>query len=907
MSLPSGTRIGSYEIVAAIGAGGMGEVFRARDTKLNRDVAIKVLPAAFGDDPERLARFTREAQTLASLNHPNIATIYGIEEIASSAASADLLAMTGGALPGDGGVATRGTGASRALVMELVEGEDLSVHIARGPIPIAEALPIARQIAEALEAAHEQGIVHRDLKPANIKVRTDGTVKVLDFGLAKAMDGGGATNSALSQSPTMSRHMTEMGMIIGTAAYMSPEQAKGKTVDKRTDIWAFGVVLHEMLTGNRLFAAEDVSETLAAVLTRDVGITSLPEAMPSRLRALVRDCLVRDSKQRLRDIGEARRVLDRIINGAPDDVIAPVAASAPGAPSWKRAAPWVMALVSTVALVASLLMWAPWRAVPLPFETRLDINTPPTEDPSSFAISPDGRRMVFVAPAPGGPSLWLRELNQTTAQVLPGTEDASYPFWSPDSRSVAFFTSTELKRLDIGAGLPQTLVDRAGGRGGSWGTEGIILIGTNSGPLSKVSASGGATSDATKATLAQGGHRWPHFLPGGRQFLFHTQGENSVLYLGSLDSLDSKRLAPAESGAQFVAPDWVFFLRQGVLTAQHIDLKRGELTGEPVSIAEHVAFDGNRSKGAFSVSHEGSIAYRTGAFSASQFSWFDRSGKVVGTLGSSDRNGLSQPTLSPDGRRVAAARAMQGDPDLWLFEAGRETRFTFEGGRYPLWSPDGGRIAFADMGSASLKQKSSTGGGAEELLLASSGGAIAPYSWSPDGRFLIYSRRDPVTAGDLWVLPLDGKQKPSVFVNSKFEERLAQFSPDGRWVAYTSDESGRNEVYLRPFPASSGQFPVSILGGTAPRWRKDGKELFYIAPDGRLMAVTVGLTTTGRTPAMGAPVALFQPHILGGGAAVVGVMWQYDVAPDGRFLINVPVGDAATAPITVIQNWNPKK
>jgi Tol biopolymer transport system component len=902
MTLSPGARLGPYEITGAIGAGGMGEVFRARDPKLNRDVAIKVLPAAFADDPERLARFTREAQTLASLNHPNIAAIYGIEESVPSTSSGTSVT---GAEPVEAPV--------RALVMELVEGEDLSVHIARGPIAIAEALPIARQIAEALEAAHEQGIVHRDLKPANIKVRSDGTVKVLDFGLAKAMglrqaQPPGDTDAELVEaSPTMSRHMTEAGMIIGTAAYMSPEQAKGKSVDKRTDIWAFGVVLYEMMSGKRAFKGEDVSETLASVLKDKVPMDELPAATPPRLKRLIERCLNRDLKTRLRDIGEARIEIAGIETGGPDGAVS-AATTADAAYATRSRLPWALVAVLTITLAAGLLAWAPWRAVPVPFETRLDINTQPTDDPMSFAISPDGRRMVFVATGPDGKSqLWLRPLDQTAAQVLPGTEDASYPFWSPDSRSVAFFTSTKLKRLDIGAGLPQTLVDRGGGRGGSWSTEGIILTGTNSGPLSKVSASGGATSDATKATPAQGGHRWPHFLPGGRQFLFYVHGEGGGLYLGSLDSLDSKRLAPADSGAQFVAPDWLLFLRQGTLMAQHLDLRRGELTGEPVSIAEQVAFDGARAKGAFSVSHEGSIANRTGAFSASQFTWFDRSGKVVGTLGSSDRNGLSQPTLSPDGRRVAAFRTTQGDPDLWLFEAGRETRFTFEGGRYPLWSPDGARIAFADKAGASLKQKSSAGGGAEELLLASSAGSIAPYSWSPDGRFLIYNRRDPVTTGDLWVLPLDGKQKPSVFLNSKFEERLAQFSPDGRWVAYTSDESGRNEVYLRPFPASSGQFPVSTLGGTAPRWRKDGKELFYIAPDGRLMAVTMGLTTTGRAPAMGAPVALFQPHLLGGGAAVVGFMWQYDVAPDGRFLINVTVGDTVTAPITVIQNWNPKK
>jgi dipeptidyl aminopeptidase/acylaminoacyl peptidase len=402
----------------------------------------------------------------------------------------------------------------------------------------------------------------------------------------------------------------------------------------------------------------------------------------------------------------------------------------------------------------------------------------------------------------------------------------------------------------------------------------------------------------------QNSHRWPHFLPGGRQFLFYVQGKGAGLYLGSLDSPNSKRIADADTGAQFVAPDWLLFLRQGALVAQHFDLARGELTGEPVSIADQVASDGNRSSGAFSVSPEGSIAYRSGGDSASQFTWFDRSGKVVGTIASADA--LFQPSLSPDGRRVAAYRIIRGGSELWLFEAGRETRFTFEGGRYPVWSPDGARIAFSNQASPNVKQKSSTGGGPEELLVAApASNTIAPLAFSPDGRFLMYLQRGPVNAGDLWILPLDGKQKPSVFLNSKFEERQAQFSPDGRWVAYASDESARFEVYLRPFPASNGQFQVSTSGGTAPRWRRDGKELYYIAPDGKLMAVT--MATTGRTPVMSAPVALFQPHILHGGATIIGIQAQYDVAPDGRFLINVTSGDAVTAPITVIQNWAPKK
>ena len=870
-----GKTIGPYEVVAKVGEGGMGEVYRARDTNLDRDVAIKVLPELFALDADRVARFAREAKTLAALNHPNIAGIYGIEA----------------------------SGAARALVMELVDGEDLSAQIARGPIPLTDALPIARQIAEALEAAHEQGIIHRDLKPANIKVRADGTVKVLDFGLAKAMDSPGASSPDAMHSPTLTVRATQMGIILGTAAYMAPEQAKGKAVDRRADIWAFGVVLYEMLTGRHLFEAEDISETLAAVLTRDVNVTSWPATIPPRLRTLVRDCLIRDPRQRLRDIGDARLVLDRLITGAPDEGIGPAsAASATVGHSSRARVPWAVAAIATLVAVA-VIAWA-LRPIPAPPETRLDITTSATDDPASFAISPDGRQLVFVGSASDGQSqqLWLRPLDQTTPQALAGTEGASYPFWSPDSRSVAFFAGGRLKRLDIGSGPPQTVAALGVARGGSWSAEGVILYGQTGGPLVRVPAGGGAPADVTKLAPDQSSHRWPQFLPGGRQFLFYAQG---VLYLGSLDSPDSKRIAAADTGAQFVAPDWLLFVRQGTLIAQHVDLARGELTGEPVSVAEQVAMDPARAVGAFSASSHGSITYRTGRGFTSQFTWFDRSGKVAGTVGSPDPNGLVQPTLSPDGRRVAAVRTVQGNQDIWLLDAGRETRLTFDAGRelYPVWSPDGSRIAFSKdlKGQLSLHQKSSMGGGADELLLAASGNPLAPMAWSPDGRFLMYSDRRQVTGGDLWVLALDGKQQPSVFVNSKFEERQPQFSPDGRWVAYSSDESGRHEIYLRPFPASSGQFPVSTTGGMAPRWRKDGKELYYIAPDSRLMAVSVA--ANGGPPQLGAPVALFQPRILYGGTLPIGITWQYDVAQDGRFLINVAASDAVTAPITVIQNW----
>ncbi len=517
MPLSPGTRLGPYEIIGAIGAGGMGEVFRARDTKLNRDVAIKVLPSAFADDPERLARFTREAQTLASLNHPNIAAIYGIEGSVPSTSSGTSVP---GAEPVEAPVL--------ALVMELVEGEDLSVHIARGPIPMAEALPIARQIAEALEAAHEQGIVHRDLKPANIKVRSDGTVKVLDFGLAKAMglrqaQPPGDTDAELVEaSPTMSRHMTEAGMIIGTAAYMSPEQAKGKTVDRRTDIWAFGVVLYEMLTGTRLFGAKDVSETLAAVLTREVNVASLPPGTPSRLKALVRDCLIRDSKQRLRDIGHARIEIARIETGGLDSgesTSSTVAAAV--VPTWRRALPWTLVAALSIALISAL--WAPWRPTPVPTPRRLLTSIGADASltgPGTAALSPDGTTLAFTALQAGQSRLFVRKLDQLHAVALAGTEGANIPFFSPDGQWIAFFAGGKLKKVSVTGGAAVILCDAPSPRGGTWTEGGAIIFTPTNTTLMRVPAAAGTPSAFGTFDQAAVTQRWPQALPGDKGVLY---------------------------------------------------------------------------------------------------------------------------------------------------------------------------------------------------------------------------------------------------------------------------------------------------------------------------------------------------------------------------------------------------
>ncbi|HXG89163.1 MAG TPA: protein kinase [Vicinamibacterales bacterium] len=530
--LNTGTRLGPYEIVAPLGAGGMGEVYRARDTKLNRDVAIKVLLPAVANDPDRLARFSLEAQVLASLNHPNIAHIHGIEE--------------------SSGVT--------ALVMELVEGEDLSQRIARGAIPLDEAWPIARQIAEAVEAAHEQGIIHRDLKPANIKVRPDGTVKVLDFGLAKALEPTAASSATAANSPTLSLHATQAGMILGTAAYMAPEQARGRPVDKRADVWAFGAVLYEMLTGARAFAGEDITDTIVAVMSKEPDWGRLPAGTPSRVRGLIRRCLEKDVKRRLQAIGEARIHLGDLVSGARDpgaDEALPTRATATPSSSRGTRLAWVVAAVALLAAAGlavpavRYLREAPPAAPPA---TRTEITTPVGGDPLSFALSPDGTQIVFVAAGDGAPRLWLRSLSTTTAQPLAGTEGAAYPFWSPDSRSVAFFADGQLKRLDLGGGAPRALAAAPDGRSGSWNTDGVVLFAPNSGsPLFRVAAAGGNAAPVTTLDR-QASHRWPVFLPDGRHFVFYAQGgpDTRGIHLGTLDAGASTRLTAADTAGTYL-------------------------------------------------------------------------------------------------------------------------------------------------------------------------------------------------------------------------------------------------------------------------------------------------------------------------------------------------------------------
>jgi Tol biopolymer transport system component len=842
------SQIAHYRITAKLGEGGMGEVWRATDTKLNREVAIKILPEALAADPDRLARFQREAQVLASLNHPNVAQIHGVEE--------------------------------RALVMELVEGETLA-----GPLSEEQALPLIEQLIDALEYAHEKCIVHRDLKPANIKITPQGKLKVLDFGLAKAMTPETAAPSPLS-SPTLTMRATQLGVILGTAAYMAPEQARGHEVDKRADIWAFGVVLYEMLTARLLFGGATVSDTLAAVLRQEPEL----DRVPPRFRKLLRLCLEKDPRRRLRDIGDARALLEETAPGP--------SGHASVARSWplRTAAALTLALGALAFLhftethpeprvVRSYI--PPPEGAAFAFTTGLPVSGP-------VALSPDGRRMTFSATtADGKLRLWLRPLDALTAQPLAGTEDAIHPFWSPDSRYIAFFAGGKLKKIDASGGPPVVLCDAASGRGGTWNQENVIVFvpsGSASGFL-RVSASGGVPS----VVPVDVGGRWPWFLPDGRHFLYAAV---SAVRLASLDSRQTKPLIGTPSDAAY-AQGHLLYLRDSTLMAQPFDLKRLALSGEPVPVAENVRSVGLQRRGIFSVSQNGLLAYQSGIGSGQfQLTWFDRAGKRLSTLG--EPAGFFGFQLSPDGRSAVAdiVDPATNTGDLWLYDVARalRKRFTFDnGGTFSLaaWSPDGTAIVFDSLtnGKYGLYRKPSNLSGGAQLLYAGEA-RILPTSWSPDGK-LILAVEPP---GRILTIP-SADPKPSLVATINTPS-FPRFSTDGRWMAYSSLDSGRSEIYVVPFPGPGGKVQVSSAGGTQPRWRRDGKEIFYVAPDGRLTAAEI--TFNGGSLEVGRVQPLF-----GGIPSVGALAASYDVAADGqRFLVEVPIGLLNSGePLTLVQNW----
>jgi Tol biopolymer transport system component len=873
-----------YRLRQKIGEGGMGVVWQARDTNLDRDVAIKILPEGIGAEPERLARFEREAKLLAVLDHPNIAAVYGLHEA-------------------DG---------QRFIAMEFVPGEDLAQRLARGPLPIEDALDIGRQVAAALEAAHEQGVIHRDLKPANIKCTPDGKVKVLDLGLAKALvqetSGEGAS---VSMSPTMTSAGTIAGTLLGTAAYMSPEQAKGKAVDRRADIWAFGVVLHEMLTGRKMFETETISETLAAVLRDEVSFDGLPPKIPAPVTALLKRCLDRDPRTRLRDIGEARIALaPESLAGAATTPVVEAAAGSPKNLTRERTL-WAagLALLAVVAVAGWVL--APGDTTPAPAEEiRSSIVAPEDHrfggsSPSALSVSPDGKKMTFAASTGSGrPSLYLRTLGATEARKLSGTEGATYPFWSPDSERLAFFVDGKLKKLDLDGGAPLTITNATDARGGTWNADGTILFApeTQVG-IHRVSDGGSGREPVTQLDPLREGettHRFPQFLPDGHHYLYlrashsaaPTDPVNSI-WIGDLESDEAVQLMESPTHATY-AQGHLFWVRERFLMARPFSPDRLEFTGEAFVVGEGVVLSQGAWRAAFSVSEAGPIVFHGGSAEAQALNVFDREGKVIGAIG--EPANYSYLRLSPDDRFLAAtvADANSGRADLWVYDMERNvgSRLTFDDAQdtNPVWSPDGKRIAFTSNrdGKSGVYVRAADGTGDAELLFSGEGRS-EPWAWSPDGNYIAFNYG--VGKFDIWILPLDGGDAYP-FMATDFDEGYCRFSPDGRWLAYLSNESGRYDLYLTRFPGGDGKWQISKNGSDwLVGWNAAGDEVYFLDDDGdvAVIGVTLGDQVVVETPGKLFPVRL-------------DLSWAN--ASDGQsFILGAANNLSSENPVTLVLNW----
>ena len=867
MALATGTRLGPYEITAKLGEGGMGEVYRARDSKLKREVAVKVLPADVANDPERLARFQREAEVLASLNHPHIAHVYGVED--------------------------------RALVMELVEGEDLAERLSRGAIPIAEAVMIATQIIDALDAAHSQGIIHRDLKPANIKVRDDGTVKVLDFGLAKALEPGTGnrepgSGSALANSPTItSPAITERGVILGTAAYMAPEQAKGRPVDKRADIWAFGCVLYEMLAGRRPFSGETTTETIAAVLEREPDWNALPAATPAPVRRLLRRTLEKKPAMRLRDIGDARLDL-----AEPDQP----------SPRPRARGPIVAAAIAAAALASAATAYVLNReaATPQPGPTPLVFTVP--VNTQQLPISADGSTIAWLGRGDDGVQrLWVRRLREPDGRELAGTEDATQPFLAPDGRAIGFFQRGRLKRVDVESGAIQTLTTSAPvSPGGTWSVDDVIIFSNRFG-LQQIPATGGEPRLIVplNRTFNENSLRYPQFLPDGRHFVYVARSgrpEESGAYLGSLDAAP-RRLFSTLGKIMFSPPDQLLFVREGTLLAQRFDVGSGTLSGSPRTITSNLFAQPTGLNAFYWVADNGTLSYVPARPApTATLHWFDRSGRDLGTLASS--NQYNQFRLSPDGTRVAASivNEARGGRSIWLLEAGRASaRFTFPQTHdwEPVWSPDGRRIAFGSYrnGPIDIYVKQVDGSASETpVLLADNQKDVS--DWSPDGKYILFRDTRDNAAGEVVAVDVANPKNTIDITKNEADDRFGRWSGDGKWIAYVSNETGQNEVFVQPFPPTGGRWQISVGGGDEPAWRGDGRELYYVDTKGMLIAVSVDGTAASFAQVRSRP--LFRIGLPLG--AVFGN--RYDVTRDGnRFLVQVDDPQPPPRPPVVLVNW----
>jgi len=832
MTLAAGTRLGSYEVLSQIGAGGMGEVYRARDTKLGRDVAIKVLPEAFAHDADRLSRFQREAKMLASLNHPNIATIHGLEQ----------------------------SGGTNYLVMELVSGETLQERVKRdGAIPIDEALKIAVQIAEALEAAHEKGIIHRDLKPANVKLTPEGKVKVLDFGLAKAFAGDTSTED-MGNSPTLSMAATMQGVILGTAAYMSPEQARGKTVDKRTDLWAFGCVFYELLTGKPAFHGEDIPEILAAVVKSEPDWSCLPATTPAAIRLLLRRCLQKDKTLRLRDAGDARIEIHDGLSASPTAV----AVSATSATrNWRERLVWgaaaALALIA-IAFAIGFVLRAPKPQQPMRLSAEIGADaTLYTANGSSAILSPDGTRLAVVAAGSDQKRrIYVRSLDQSQATVLPGTENVLDPFFSPDGQWIGFFADGKLEKISVQGGATVTLCDAPNERGGSWGEDGTIVFTPDLRvPLANVSSAGGMPQPLTTLDKQAGEitQRWPQMLPGGKAVLFTSNThpnnyDDAEIALYSIASGQRKTVQRGGFYARYLPSGHVVYVHEGTLFAVPFDLKRLEITGQPAPILEGVVTTTANGGAQFSFSETGNLVYLAGrGVQNVSVYWMDHEGKFAPLR--EPPGSYYNPVFSPDGKRLALEIFDGKRRDIWVYEWERDaiTRLTFggEANRFPVWTPDGQRVAYSSLekgGAFNLWWIRADGAGDGQRLAEIKSNQYAG-SWRPDGKVVAFYQNNPGTNFDIMTLPIEGDEKsgwkpgePKPFVNSPFDEMEPTFSPDGRWLAYMSNESRSYEVYVRPFPGPGGKWQISTGGGLYPKWSRNGKELFYRTEDSKIMVVT---------------------------------------------------------------------
>ena len=891
--LSAGSKLGPYEIQAPLGAGGMGEVYRARDARLGREVALKVLPEAFAKDAERLARFRREAQVLASLNHPNIAAIYGFED--------------------SGGV--------HALVMELVEGPTLAERVKQRAISAEEALPIAKQICEALEYAHERGIIHRDLKPANIKIAQNDSVKVLDFGLAKALESDAAAVD-VSSSPTISR-MTQAGIILGTAAYMSPEQAKGKTVDRRTDIWAFGCVLYELLTGTTAFSGETVTDTLASVIRAEPDWSLLPASTPTHVRVLLQRCLQKDAKQRLRDIGDARIAIDEVLSGAAAAAERQSFAVKTPEHAGRRWLPWGIAGSLAIVVVIGAVAYFRSNAGPpvAPGITSLSVSLPQgvslvLRDALPLALSPDGRSLVFMGEKDGAEQLYLRTMDQPDSGPIQGTEGGVSPFLSPDGQWIGFFASGQLKKVSIHGGEPVTLADAPNQRGGSWAPDGSIIFSPDySSGLMRIPAGGGPVETllAPDAGKGERSYRWPEALPNGKGILYTVGKAAGVANYEGADiaiySFQARQSHIVTHGwlARYSSAGYLLSFRTGLLTALPFDENRMQVTGPAIQLTQTVGGDVGSAAVYFSMAANAAMVYVQGS-TASQMS------TLVLVTQKGDAHTLplpprqyNNPRFSPDGKRlVFAIGNVTGPADIWTYDlkTGNLSRLTFDNASIlPVWSPNGSRIAFDSLYvHQGITTKAADGSGGEQELFIPGMEGVQPDAWSANGKIFAFTV-DKGANGDLWTVDLEAKTQPTLF---QANASGAVFSPDGKFVAYTSYQSGTYQVLVREFP-SGGQWQIGNEGGADPKWSRDGRELFYAStPAAYVHNWTIDEMNVQTEPSFhfSSPHALFQFSFSKYTVATTPQV-NYDVSPDGQQFVFIQPGGQTQAPseINVVLNF----